>query len=92
MFLYSVEKAHCWSWCVPGQELEAAHAESKATYDAAVGSLEGLVSKLSNQVADLQRGVDEASSHLDKTRSRVHELEGHLLRVQAVGPEEVKRR
>lgn len=39
------------------QELEALHAERKAVYDAAMGGLEGTVSKLQSSVADLQKEV-----------------------------------
>jgi chromosome segregation ATPase len=79
--------------CVPAaQELEALHAEKKAVYDAAVGGLEGVVSRLQSAVADTQKDVEAAGSDLEKTRSRVQDLEGHLQRMQAVGAEELKRR
>jgi len=74
------------------QELEAMHAEKKAIYDAAMGGLEGVVSKLQTSVAELQKGVETASSDLDKTRNRVQELEGHVQRMQAMGAEELKHR
>lgn len=57
-----------------------------------MGGLEGVVSKLQTSVTELQKGVETASSDLDKTRNRVQELEGHVQRMQAMGPEELKRR
>lgn len=78
--------------CPHAQELEALHAEKKAVYDAAVGGLEGLVSRLQSAVADTQKDVEAAGSDLEKTHSRVQDLEGHLQRMQAVGAEELKRR
>jgi hypothetical protein len=74
------------------EELEALHAEKKAIYDAAVGSLEGMVSKLQSSVTDLQKDVEAASNDLDKTRSRVQDLEGLVQRMQAMGADELKRR
>jgi uncharacterized protein YlxW (UPF0749 family) len=50
------------------QELEAVHAVKKAIYDAAVGGLEGVVSKLQSSVTDLQKEVEAASSDLAKTQ------------------------
>lgn len=74
------------------QELEAVHAEKKAIYDAAMGGLEGMVSKLQSSVADLQKDVDAAGTDLEKTRNRMQDLEGHVQRMQAMGAEELKRR
>jgi outer membrane murein-binding lipoprotein Lpp len=74
------------------QELEAVHAEKKAIYAAAVGGLEGVVSKLKSSVADLQKEVEAASSDLARTRSRVQDLEGHVQRMHALGADELKRR
>lgn len=74
------------------QELEALHAEKKAVYDAAIGGLEGVVSKLQGSVAELQKEVEDAGSDLEKTRRRVQELEGLAQRMQAMGAEELKRR
>lgn len=74
------------------QELEALHAEKKAVYDAAMGGLEGMVSKLQGFVTDLQKEVEDAGANLEKTRKRVQELEGLAQRMQAVGADELKRR
>lgn len=61
-------------------------------YDAAMGGLEGVVSKLQGRVAELQKEVQDADADLEKTRRRVQELEGLAQRMQAVGAEELKRR
>lgn len=78
--------------CVHLQELETVHAERKAAYEAAVGSLESTVSGLESDVTNLNSDLEKSSKELEKVCSRVRELETHITRIGATGAEEHKRR